>query len=335
MNLSRLSTISKKEFSDHIGSKRLIFILALFCLFLSVKAANGVVKYNELLEAYGAGYSHIIFLPSPVEVFSGIVTGIGTEGLGIIIGLALGFDLISGERERRTLKTILSQPVYRDELINGKAIGGVATLTVISVTGFIFVIAVMLILGIVPNLDELLGIGIIWIITLLFMITSFSLALMTSVITKTSSASLILSLAIIFLILFVLPFGLAALTNHILLGQPPVPSSQSFNSGSEMYEFQEKNNEYQNKKRAINDFFHSISIKQIYDDITLPIIAPSTYQARKDFGKSTDPDSPEEREKPGFWSLIDDQLGKVVVFILWPVIFFGIAYVRFMKADLR
>lgn len=334
MDLSRLAIISQKEFSDHIRSNRLIFILIIFCLILGIKAANGVADYNESLEAYKSGTgSLVIYLPSAVEVFSEIVDAIGSEGFGLIVGLALGFDLVSGEKEGRTLKTILSQPLYRDELINGKAIGGIAALVIISATGFFIVIAVMLILGIVPVFEELLGIGILWILTLLFMITAFSLALMTSVLTKTSSNSLILSLAIIFLILFVLPLGVNNIATELLIGQPPLPSSDSFSTGISKY--QEKQNEYNAEKKAIIDLSTSISIKEVYEDITFPIVAPSSYQISMNLRNSKDPYSSAMSEKPGIWSIIKDQLGIVIIFIMWPVIFFGIAYIRFMRLDLR
>jgi ABC-2 type transport system permease protein len=334
LDFTRLAIISQKEFSDHIRSKRLIFIIIIFCLILGIEAANGVNDYNKSLEAYKAGTgSLVIFLPSAVEVFYEIVNAIGSEGFGLIVGLALGFDLVSGEKEGRTLKTILSQPIYRDELINGKAIGGIAALVIISATGFFIVIAVMLILGIVPDFEELFGIGILWILTLLFMVTAFSLALMTSVVTKTSSNSLILSLAIIFLILFVLPLGVNNIATELLIGQAPLPSSDSFSTGLSKY--QEKQNEYNAEKKAIIDRSKLISIKEVYEDITLPIVAPSSYQISMNLKNSKDPYSSATFEKPGVWSLIKDQLGKVIIFIMWPVIFFGIAYIRFMRLDLR
>ena len=176
MDLTRLAIISRKEFTDHILSKRLFWIIIIFCLVLVIETASGVDDYNNALESYKSGTSgeYLLFQPSALRVFSGIVSSICVDGLGIVIGLALGFDLISGEREGRSIKTILSQPLYRDELINGKAIGGIMALTTISIAGFIIIFAVMLILGIVPDIDEILGIGLIWLITLLFMIASFT-----------------------------------------------------------------------------------------------------------------------------------------------------------------
>ena len=120
MDLTRLAIISQKELADHVTSKKLILLLIIFCLVLAVETVNGVAYYNELLENYANGSSFEIYQPSPVRVFLGIVNAIGFNGLGIVVGLALGFDLVSGEREDRSLKTILSQPIYRDELITAR-----------------------------------------------------------------------------------------------------------------------------------------------------------------------------------------------------------------------
>jgi ABC-2 type transport system permease protein len=334
LDLTRLAIISKKEFTDHILSKRLFWIMIIFCIILVIETANGVDTYNDALESYKNGHGNELFQPSALRVFSDIVRSIGPNGLGILIGLALGFDLISGERERGSIKTILSQPLYRDELINGKAIGGIIALAVISIAGFIIIFAVMLILGIVPDIDEVLGIGLIWLITLLFMIASFTVSLMTSVITNTSSGSLILALAIIFIMLFIIPIGGGELGTYLFVGNPPedIPDMASPAQYAVYHAAQE---EYFGNSMAIHDFFYTFSIRDIYQQITLPITMPSGYVINK-FGLDfVDSDIDQTIEEPTFWTLIEDQWIKLIVFIMWPVIFFGIAYVRFMRTDLR
>ncbi|WP_048152918.1 ABC transporter permease [Methanolacinia paynteri] len=336
MDLTRLAIISKKEFIDHILSKRLFWIMIIFCLVLVIETASGVDDYNNALESYKSGTSgeYLLFQPSALRVFSGIVSSIGVDGLGIVIGLALGFDLISGEREGRSIKTILSQPLYRDELINGKAIGGIMALTAISIAGFIIIFAVMLILGIVPDIDEIMGIGLIWLITLLFMIASFTVSLMTSVITNTSSGSLILALAIVFIMLFIIPTGGGALGTYLLVGDPPedIPDMAS---SAQYAAYQEAMDEYNGNSMAIYGFFNTFSIRYVYQQITLPITMPSGYVINKFDLDFVDSDIDQTIEEPTFWTLIEDQWIKLIVFIMWPVFFFGIAYVRFMRSDLR
>lgn len=337
MDLTRLAIISQKELSDHITDKKLILILIIFCLVLAVETANGVDTYNDALESYKNGDSMEIYQPTAVRVFLGIVNAIGVDGFGIVIGLAFGFDLVSGEREDRSLKTILSQPLYRDELINGKAIGGIIALTLIVSAGFAIVFAVMLILGIVPDLNEISGIGIIWLLTLLLMITSFSLSLMTSVIADTSSGSLILALVIIFVTLLIIPVGGGAFGTYILYGPPPDEPPSDLVSYEEYTAYQEMQAEYFEASDTVQDFCNFFSIRSVYQEITVPIISPSSY-IMDEVGLveyCSNPDIAKTVEEPTFWNIIKDKWIKVVAFIAWPVLFFGIAYLRFMRSDLR
>ena len=45
-----------------------------------------------------------------------------------LVAIGLGFDAINGEHNRRTLSRILAQPIYRDALLMGKFLAGMATL---------------------------------------------------------------------------------------------------------------------------------------------------------------------------------------------------------------
>jgi len=336
LDFARLSLISQKEFSDHIRNKRFLFLLIIFCLILGIEAANGVVSYDSALEQYKNGDSMKIYQPSAVYVFLSIVNSIGSDGLGIVIGLALGFDLISGEREGRSLKTILSRPVYRDELINGKALGGLFAIAIITLIGFSVVFSVMLILGIVPDFNEILGVGIIWILTFLFIAASFSLSLMTSVIANTNSGSLLLSLVIIFMMLFIIPVGGGDLGTYILAGSNP-QEPPGYVSEAQYDAYQDQQREYLRVSDGIYDFFNDFSIKSVYQDITIPIISPSSYTIDK-VGFSefvTNPESADSIDKPDFWTILGDKWLKIIIFLMWPFLFFGIAYVKFMKSDLR
>ena len=73
-----------------------------------------------------------------------------------VMAIGLGFDAINGEYNRRTLSRILSQPIYRDALLFGKFLAGLATLSICLISLWLLVIGFGLIrLGIPPNLEEL------------------------------------------------------------------------------------------------------------------------------------------------------------------------------------
>jgi ABC-2 type transport system permease protein len=47
-----------------------------------------------------------------------------------LMAIGLGFDAINGEHNRRTLSRVLAQPIYRDALLMGKSVAGLATLAI-------------------------------------------------------------------------------------------------------------------------------------------------------------------------------------------------------------
>ena len=69
-----------------------------------------------------------------------------------VFGIAYGFDSISGERSRGTLPRLVSQPIHRDDVINGKFVAG---LTTIGLTLGVVVLIVagvgIFALGVVPD----------------------------------------------------------------------------------------------------------------------------------------------------------------------------------------
>ena len=328
MNFTRLAIISLKELSDHVTSRRFILILIITCLVLGIAAANGVTDYNNALERYKVGDASSLFIPSVLYAFGKITDSIGLEGLGAIIGIAIGFDLIAGEREGRSLKTILSQPLYRDELINGKAIGGISTLAIITLAGFLTILAIFLIISIVPSFEEVFLIGVIWFITLLHMISYFSMALMSSVLAKTSSGALIISLIILFIMMYIIPVGGGELGTYLL---GPEPKDIGYEPDSQLQA------NYENAASEINDFFNLFSVQSVYNDITSPITDPSFYVMNRidTSGYSLDLDIEDNIEKPSLLGIIGDKWVKIIVFIMLPIVFFGIAYVKFMRMDLR
>jgi len=57
-----------------------------------------------------------------------------------LISIALGFDSVNGEYNRRTMSRILAQPIYRDALLFGKFLAGLATISISLVTLWLLVI---------------------------------------------------------------------------------------------------------------------------------------------------------------------------------------------------
>jgi ABC-2 type transport system permease protein len=78
-----------------------------------------------------------------------------------IVAISLAFDSVNGEFSRRTMSRILAQPIYRDALLFGKFLAGVATLALFLTGLWLFLMGLgILLLGVAPSGEEILrGLG--------------------------------------------------------------------------------------------------------------------------------------------------------------------------------
>ena len=137
-----LVTIIKKELADHFSSYRFTIIFALIAMVSLITAY--MVGLNIRKELEGVAKPQFIFLmlfTSSGTVFS-LVQFVAF--FGPLVGLILGFDTINRERNEGTLSKLLSQPIYRDAVINGKFLAGVALITIMMVS--ILLLRVLLLL---------------------------------------------------------------------------------------------------------------------------------------------------------------------------------------------
>jgi ABC-2 type transport system permease protein len=86
----------------------------------------------------------------PLPAFIGFLTF-----LTPLVAIALGFDAVNGEFNRRTLSRILAQPIYRDALLLGKFLAGLGTLAMV-LTGIWLLVAGLglFTLGVPPSGEE-------------------------------------------------------------------------------------------------------------------------------------------------------------------------------------
>ena len=230
MALDRLLNVARKEFSDHITSRRFIIILALFLVISAVSIHEGIELYNTRLEMYNEQLQQMTTeieglypgqmpeKPSIMLVFLFMMSYM--TALGSILALAVGFDLVSKEKESRSLKSLLSHPVYRDEIINGKVLGGVGALGFAMALSLALSLAMLLVFSVVPTLDEFAAILIFGAASLGLLLAYFAIALAMSTVAKESGNALIYTLVIVAVVTTLLPmFGTMAV--DVFAGDPP------------------------------------------------------------------------------------------------------------------
>jgi ABC-2 type transport system permease protein len=149
-----MSVVFWKELADHFSSRRFMILLVLIVLIgLWASYATGqAIRQNT--ESIPAQYVFLLLLTSSGEMVFSLATFLGF--FGPLVGITLGFDSISGEYARGTLSRVLSQPIYRDSLINGKFLAGLATVAVLWGSILLLVIGLgITLLGFPPNGEEL------------------------------------------------------------------------------------------------------------------------------------------------------------------------------------
>jgi ABC-2 type transport system permease protein len=124
--------------------------------------------------------------------------------LGPLVGIMLGFDAISGEYARGTLSRVLSQPIYRDSLINGKFLAGLATVGTLWASILLLVIGMGVVLvGFPPNAEELWRMLIFTVIGIIYVGFWLALALLFSLLMQRTVTAALAALAVwLFLAIF-------------------------------------------------------------------------------------------------------------------------------------
>jgi len=202
--MSGLSIIYWKELADYLGSKKFAI------LFLIVGLTAGSIIY-VLSQTVGSDVS----LFTGENLFLKLFTFSGgtlpsfiffVSFFGPLIGIIFGFDAINSERTSGTMSTVLSQPIYRDALINGKFLAGLTTIAVmlISIIGIIFGLE-LIVFGIIPSLTELARIGLFFLLSIVYIGFWMGLGILFSIIFKQTATSALASIMVwIFFTFFIL-----------------------------------------------------------------------------------------------------------------------------------
>lgn len=187
--MSGLMTICRKELSDHLGSKR---YLLLFVLIVTLSIASAYQGADFIKNNPNSSFVDI-FAGAQNSSFSFIYLMVI---FGPIIGLALGFDAINRERTRGSLSVLLSQPIFRDSILNGKFIAGVAALSLLAVStvGILTGVAIP-ILGFGPAGEEIVRICVFTLFTILYLSIWLALGLLFSIMSKNTTTSILMSIS--------------------------------------------------------------------------------------------------------------------------------------------
>ncbi|KKG12344.1 ABC transporter permease [Methanosarcina sp. 2.H.A.1B.4] len=180
-DLKNIGIIAQKEFADYLYSPGFRMLLGIFTF---VVLSMSVISGKEGCELFNRGFGFI----DVAQVITLFIP---------VLGLALGFDSIVREKNSKSLNTLLTHPVFRDNIISGKIIGGLGALILvvfISVTASIG--TVLIFTGIDVGFSELNRILIFSLLTFLYLSGFFAFSLIISIISKSSESSFISGLVV-------------------------------------------------------------------------------------------------------------------------------------------
>ena len=184
-------TIIRKELADYFTSIRCII------LFLLVVVASAVALYAAQQGMRGADTeSGFIFMG--LFTVGGTISLVNFIALLIpVIGIALGFDAINNERSSGTLNRILSHPIYRDSVINGKFLAGMVTIAIMIFAAMLIVAGYGLrMIGVPPGAEEIIRLFIYFVAVIIYGAFWMGLAILFSVLFRSLAVSLLCPLAV-------------------------------------------------------------------------------------------------------------------------------------------
>jgi ABC-2 type transport system permease protein len=313
--------IASKELGDHITSVRfavLFVLLGLAAIIPLYFAADRIRAAAPSLSGVAAVFLALFRIGS--DQIAGLQVDSFVAIVAPLLGLAFAFDAINGERSEGTLPRLVAQPIYRDDVINGKFAGGLAAIGLV----LIAVVAIiagfgMLRLGIVPHASEVVRL-IAWVlVTFLYVSLWLAFGLLLSVVFRRAATSALVGFGIWAVVSF---FG-----NLIVqFVQGLVAASPDASVDTQLQAVQ------------IQDIIRHFLPSELYSDLSTVILNPGATAADVSVPGSVGQIQQSQQQIASLLSLDQSLLlvwPQVVALIGLTVVCFALAYIAFMRQEVR
>jgi ABC-2 type transport system permease protein len=197
--MSAFFTVTKKELQDHFSSWRflvllLIMVVAIIYVFLAARgirtSITGDTKFIFLA----------LFTSQAVNTSTSFIPGSFMGLMAILLpvsGVILGLDAVNSERANGTLGRLVSQPIYRDNIINAKFLAGVLTIAIMLCATVLLGGAMgMRIMGIAPGSEEILRLICFLVVGIIYGAFWLGLSILFSTLFRQVAISAIVSIAV-------------------------------------------------------------------------------------------------------------------------------------------
>jgi ABC-2 type transport system permease protein len=187
--------VAAKEFADQLLSVRFVVLFAILGLAAAFPLFIATDRIRELASDVSGAQAVFIAMfiigPQDVSLFGLDFTVAAFVGLTApLLGIAFAFDAVNGERAQGTLPRLVSQPIHRDAVINGKFASALLTISLVLVSVILMISGFGLLrLGLVPTGTEVLRL-IVWVaVTILYVAMWLAFGTLLSVIFKRAATA--------------------------------------------------------------------------------------------------------------------------------------------------
>jgi ABC-2 type transport system permease protein len=392
--------VAEKEIREFLASRRFMVIFGILLALCIIGMVTGLNQYNQQLDYYkdqvtqhendpgfalmikqqqeqleqmrasGASEDNIKsmeysiknqmepYMPSMLTIFYSVQNPFYMVGMALAI--AMGFDLISREKDEGSLKSLLSHPIFRDSVINGKAVAAVAMMAVALAATFLVVIAIMLFSGVVPAGDDVPRIAAFFGVTMLYCIAFLAISVMVSTLVRSSTMSILCLLGIFLLAysvpsisypiaqfvagpspqqpvyhysIFVPPNGTVTVGDRTITSEEAQKMNEELQQQSQVdqWEYQNASREYYNRQNGIVELINVISPMSDYSELS-GVILNNNKQVTNPYGEY----KPWEwNQKVTLWESLSTKWSRLLALIVMSITAFAVSYVAFMRTDIR
>jgi ABC-2 type transport system permease protein len=311
--------IAAKEFADHVLSLRFYVLLVILGIAALIPLYFGAERLRSLADQISGSPALYLalFQVGPADI-SFLRADVFIAMAAPLLGIAFAFDAVNGERHEGTLPRLLSQPIHRDDVINGKFVAGLAAIALVLaavlvvVTGF-----AMLRLGVTPGAEALVRLVGWYLLTVLYVALWLAFGLLLSVVINRAATSALVGFGTW---LFVaIPFFGPTLVS--LLGQAVAPTTGTIGQ--------------QYAAVGAQQFIQRLLPSVVYREASVALLNPTV---------TTTPTTVEqaiqyqEQIQTGLVSFDQSLLivwPHIVVLLALTALCFALAYVAFMRQEVR
>ncbi len=308
-----LGPVFVKELADHLSSIRMM-VLTLFVILLGALPVYFTLQTLRTVTVSDQFLFLRIFTVAPEQMPISFVSALSF--MIPLVAIGFGFDSVNSEFNRRTLSRVLSQPLYRDALLLGKFLAGLATLAAALAALFLIVFgAGLLLLGVPPSGPEVARGVAFLVVAIAYGGVWLAVALLFSVIFRSTATSALCALGL-WLFFFILWPMIASVIIAGFTTTPTVDGVLSF--------------------ERFTLALARVSPSTLFDEAVLGLLNPET----KAFGYVANLVMAQTRNMiPGTPLPFDQSL-----LLIWPqitgliagmIVLFAIAYIVFQREEVR